>query len=121
MVGLSTLIGGYVWFLYHNREVSYRSAMNFTMSRRQSKLYHQHHFDLRKWEVVIEDGNTLRKEIKAIANEYDVEWDEMEEEKNEKVVDALRKDREKKEGKENKDDDGSNADKSGADDKGKSG
>ncbi|KAF3050321.1 hypothetical protein E8E11_002941 [Didymella keratinophila] len=105
LVGLSTLIGGYVWFLYHNREVSYRSAMNFTISRRQQKLYSQKNFDLRKWEVLIEDGNALRKEIKAIANEYDVEWDEMKEEKDEKVAEALRKDRKRKEGKKDKDDD----------------
>ncbi|KAJ8108164.1 hypothetical protein OPT61_g8364 [Boeremia exigua] len=113
LVGLSTLIGGYVWFLYHNREVSYKSAMNFTISRRQSKLYHQHNFDLRKWEMHIEDGNALRKEIKAIANEYDVEWDEMKEEKDEKVAEALRKDRRKKEGKKDKDDDGPDAEKGG--------
>ena len=105
LVGLSTLIGGYVWFLYHNREVSYRSAMNFTISRRQQKLYQQHNFDVRKWEVLIEDGNALRKEIKAVANEYDVEWDELKEEKDQKVVEALRKDRKKKEGKKDKDDD----------------
>lgn len=86
-----------MWFLYHNREVSYRSAMNFTVSRRQQKLYQQHNFDLRKWEALIEDGNALRKEIKAIANEYDVEWDELEEEKDEKVQHALKKERKRKE------------------------
>jgi len=117
LVGLSTLIGGYVWFLYHNREVSYRSAMNFTISRRQQKLYQQHNFDLRKWEVLIEDGNALRKEIKAIANEYDVEWDEMKEEKDEKVAEALRKDRKRKEGKKDKDDDEPKAGKSEVDGK----
>jgi hypothetical protein len=111
------LIGGYVWFLYHNREVSYRSAMNFTISRRQQKLYQQHKFDLRKWEVLIEDGNALRKEIKAIANEYDVEWDEMKEEKDEKVAEALRKDRKRKEGKKDKDDDEPKAGKSEVDGK----
>jgi len=99
------LIGGYVWFLYHNREVSYRSAMNFTVSRRQQKLYAQHNFDLRKWEVLIEDGNALRKEIKAVANEYDVEWDELQEEKDEKVQEALKKDRKKKEEKKKSKDD----------------
>ncbi|XPS69594.1 hypothetical protein M3J09_001859 [Ascochyta lentis] len=119
LVGLSTLIGGYVWFLYHNREVSYRSAMNFTISRRQSKLYTQHNFDLRKWEVLIEDGNALRKEIKAIANEYDVEWDEMKEEKDEKVAEALRKDRKRKEGKKDKDDDEPKAGKTEVEDGGK--
>ncbi|EUC31744.1 hypothetical protein COCVIDRAFT_41299 [Bipolaris victoriae FI3] len=106
LVGLSTLIGGYVWFLYHNREVSYRSAMNFTVSRRQQKLYQQHNFDLRKWEALIEDGNTLRKEIKAIANEYDVEWDELQDEKDEKVQQALKNERRRKEEKKkSKDDD----------------
>ncbi|RAR09784.1 Calcium uniporter protein, mitochondrial [Stemphylium lycopersici] len=105
LVGLSTLIGGYVWFLYHNREVSYRSAMNFTVSRRQQKLYQQHNFDLRKWEALIEDGNALRKEIKAVANEYDVEWDELQEEKDEKVQQALKKERRKKEEKKKDKDD----------------
>jgi hypothetical protein len=80
--------------------------MNFTISRRQSKLYQQHNFDLRKWEVLIEDGNALRKEIKAVANEYDVEWDEMKDEKDEKVSEALREERNKnkKEGKDEDDD-----------------
>lgn len=85
-----------MWFLYHNREVSYRSAMNFTVSRRQQKLYQQHNFDLRKWETLIEDGNALRKEIKAIANEYDVEWDELQEERDGKVQQALKKERRRK-------------------------
>jgi len=100
------LIGGYVWFLYHNREVSYKSAMNFTISRRQQKLYTQRGFDLRKWETLIEEGNALRKEIKAVANEYDVEWDELQEEKDDTVAEALRNERKKhkKEGKDDEDD-----------------
>lgn len=107
LVGLSTLIGGYMWFLYHNREVSYRSAMNFTISRRQQKLYQAKNFDLRKWEVLIDEGNALRKEIKAVANEYDVEWDELQDENSEKVSEALKKERKKKkkEAKDDKDDD----------------
>ncbi|KAF2264702.1 DUF607-domain-containing protein [Lojkania enalia] len=101
LVGLSTLIGGYVWFLYHNREVSYRSALNFTISRRQSKLYKDRGFDLRRWERLIEEGNALRKEIQAVAHEYDVEWDELQDEKDEKVAEAL-KERGKKEKKDSK-------------------
>ncbi|TID14647.1 hypothetical protein E2P81_ATG08602 [Venturia nashicola] len=96
LVGLSTLIGGYGWFLIHNRQVSYRSAMNLTISRRQSKLYDAKGFDVRKWEDLIEEGNTLRKEIKAVAAEYDVEWDERADETSEKVIEALREEREKK-------------------------
>lgn len=103
LVGLSTLIGGYMWFLYHNREVSYRSAMNFTVSRRQSKLYDQRGFDLQRWESLVEEGNRLRREIKMIADEYDVDWDERQEEGDGKVAEALRKERKRK--KSNKEDD----------------
>ncbi|KAF1984217.1 DUF607-domain-containing protein [Aulographum hederae CBS 113979] len=117
LVGLSTLIGGYVWFLYHNREVSYRSAMNITISTRQHRLYESRGFDLRKWESLIEDANKLTKEIKAIAAEYDVEWDEQEEikgnlgKKGKGVAKALKKERrnsgnsEKKKGKDGEEDD----------------
>lgn len=79
--------------------------MNFTISRRQSKLYNARGFDLRTWEGLIEEANALRREIKAVANEYDVEWDELEDEKDEKVMEALKKDREKKKGGKKKDDD----------------
>jgi hypothetical protein len=109
LVGLSTLIGGYGWFLLHNRQVSYRSAMNFTISRRQSQLYEKKGFDLKKWEDLIEEGNILRKEIKAVAQEYDVEWNEKEDEKSEKVMQALKDERRKrqdsKKGKEDEGDD----------------
>jgi hypothetical protein len=60
--------------------------------------------DLRKWEVLMEDGNALRKEIKAVANEYDVEWDELKDEKDEKVAEALRSERKKKKEAEKDDD-----------------
>ncbi|CAF9922070.1 hypothetical protein IMSHALPRED_005325 [Imshaugia aleurites] len=91
LVGLSTLICGYLWFLYHNREVSYRSALNLTISRRQTKLYQQKGFDIQKWDTLIEEANGYRKEIKQIASEYDVDWDETQDEKDEKVTEAMRK------------------------------
>ena len=93
LVGLSTLIGGYMWFLYHNREVSYRQAMNITISRRQSKMYELKGFDLQKWETMIEEANAIRKEVKAVASEYDVEWDERKDEGDEEVTNAMRKER----------------------------
>lgn len=99
LVGLSTLIGGYMWFLYHNREVSYRSAMNVTISKRQSRLYDQRGLDLPTWEALIEEGNKLRREIRMVAEEYDVEWNEKADELDDKVHDALRDGREKKKGK----------------------
>ena len=86
-------MGGYLWFMYHNREMSYRSAMNLTISRRQQKLYQQRGFDIHKWDQLIEEGNALRKEIKAVAAEYDVEWDEKADEQDKSVTEALRKER----------------------------
>ena len=86
LVGLSTLICGYLWFLYHNREVSYRSALNLTISRRQTKLYQQKGFDIQKWDTLIEEANGYRKEIKQIASEYDVDWDETQDEKDEVCI-----------------------------------
>ncbi|KAL8997332.1 MAG: hypothetical protein Q9169_003366 [Polycauliona sp. 2 TL-2023] len=103
LVGLSTLICGYLWFLYHNREVSYRAALNLTISRRQTKLYQAKGFDLQRWEALVEEGNGLRREIKQAASEYDVEWDERADEKDEMVTEALREVRDKKkEGKKEK-------------------
>ncbi|KAL9022330.1 MAG: hypothetical protein Q9185_000445, partial [Variospora sp. 1 TL-2023] len=96
LVGLSTLICGYLWFLYHNREVSYRAALNLTISRRQTKLYNARGFDLARWEALIDEGNALRREIKQVASEYDVEWDERADEKDEKVTQALKRDRDAK-------------------------
>ncbi|MCJ1459559.1 hypothetical protein MMC28_009938 [Mycoblastus sanguinarius] len=109
LVGLSTLICGYLWFLWHNREVSYRSALNLTISRRQTQLYQQKGFDIHKWESLIEEANGYRKEIKQIAGEYDVEWDEHADEKDERVTEAMRKSRDdrnaRRKEKDDKDDD----------------
>lgn len=112
LVGLSGIIGGYMWFLYNNREVSYRSALNMTISRRQHRLYELRGFNLQRWEALIEEGNAYRKEIKIIASEYDVEWDEAADEKNQTVVKALRDERKKNEKSEDKDEeDGDDHDK----------
>ncbi|KAI4148836.1 MAG: hypothetical protein LQ340_004913 [Diploschistes diacapsis] len=96
LVGLSGLMGGYLWFLYHNREISYRSALNLSISRRQMKLYQAKGFALERWEGLIREGNELRREIKAVAMEYDAEWDEKDDADDQVVVEALRKDREEK-------------------------
>lgn len=44
---------------------------------------------------MIEEANSLRKEIKIIADEYDVEWNEREDEGSEVVHDALKEERDK--------------------------
>ncbi|RMJ25618.1 hypothetical protein PHISP_03490 [Aspergillus sp. HF37] len=98
LASLSTLMGGYLWFLYHNREISYRSALDFTISARQKKLYQAKGVDLGVWESLVDEGNALRKEIKTIAAEYDVEWDERGDEQNEKVTEALKTERHHKNG-----------------------
>jgi hypothetical protein len=92
--------------------VSYHAALNLTVSRRQHTLYQARGFDLRKWETLIEEANALRKEIKVIADEYDVEWNEKADEGSEEVYDALKeeRDKERKRGNDEKDegDGGSN-------------
>ena len=64
--------------------------MNLTISRRQDKLYQSKGFDSNRWESLIEEANGYRKEIKQIASEYDVEWDETQDEKDERVTEAMR-------------------------------
>ena len=117
LVGLSTIMTGYLWFLYHNREVSYRAALNLTVSRRQDALYQSRGFDLQKWEALIEEANALRKEIKGVAHEYDVEWDERSDEGSEEVHDALKQERAKNRSK--KDDDDEDEDEGEKETKGK--
>ncbi|EEA20178.1 conserved hypothetical protein [Talaromyces marneffei ATCC 18224] len=97
LVSLSTLMGGYAWFLYHNREISYRSALDFTVNRRQQKLYQMRGIDLQVWESLIEEANALRREIKTVAEEYDVDWDERGDEEDERVTEALKHERRQKE------------------------
>ncbi|KAK4221324.1 hypothetical protein QBC38DRAFT_134105 [Podospora fimiseda] len=76
LAGLTTIMGGYLWFLYISKDLSYKAAMNVTVSRRQNALYEARGFDLRKWEELIQEANALSREIKVIAVEYDVDWDE---------------------------------------------
>ncbi|KKK15116.1 hypothetical protein ARAM_006306 [Aspergillus rambellii] len=96
LASLSTLMGGYLWFLYHNREISYRSAMDFTINARQKKLYQQKGLDLQLWESLIDEGNALRREIKTIAADYETEWNEKLDERDERVTEALRQERKQK-------------------------
>jgi len=105
LAGLSTIMVGYLYFLYHNRDVSYRAALHLTVSHRQNQLYNAKGFDLQKWESLIEEANALRKEIKMVANEYDVEWDEKADEGSEAVHEALREERKKTERRKKQSDD----------------
>lgn len=79
--------------------------MNFTVSRQQAKLYEQKGFNVQHWESFVDEGNRLRREIKMVADEYDVEWDEKMDAGDEKVTEALRKERKKKDKRHDDDDD----------------
>jgi len=71
LVGLSTVMSGYLLFFYNSRQ---------GLSKRQKKLYREKGFDIDKWEELVYEGKALRREIKAIAEEYDVGWDERSDE-----------------------------------------
>ncbi len=78
LTGLGTIIGGYIWFLAKNREASYRAVLHETASRRQEKLYAERGFNPDRYAELIEDVKELRKIIKAVAEEYDLEWKQSE-------------------------------------------
>ncbi|KAL2821881.1 hypothetical protein BJX63DRAFT_173033 [Aspergillus granulosus] len=105
LASLSTLMGGYLWFLYHNREISYRSALEFTVNARQKKLYQLKGVDLQLWESLIYEANALRREIKTISADYDTEWDEKLDEKDERVIEVLKQERNQKKDKDEQSDD----------------
>lgn len=76
LTGLGTVIGGYIWFLWHNREVSYRTVLTETTSKRQQKLYAERGFDVVKYHDLIDEVKALRRAIKRVAWDYELEWDQ---------------------------------------------
>lgn len=95
LASLTTIMGGYLWFLFISRDLSYQAALNITVSRRQNVLYQARGFDPQQWEALVQDTNTLRHEIRTIAEEYDVEWDEARDLGGENVVDMLEKEKDR--------------------------
>lgn len=93
LAGLATIMGGYLWFLFISRDLSYKAAMNITVSRRQHALYQERGFDEQKWEHLLHEANALRREIKAVAVEYDYDWDEMKDLGGEEVKEILEKEK----------------------------
>lgn len=89
LAGLTTIMGGYLWFLYMSRDLSYKAAMNVTVSKRQNALYQERGFDHGKWEHLVQEANALRREVRNVATEYDVEWNEMKDLGGEEVKQAL--------------------------------
>lgn len=97
LAGLSTIMFGYLWFLFISRDLSYQAALKTTVSRRQHILYQERGFDPQEWESLVHDANALRREIRTVAEEYDVDWDEMKDLGGEEVMEIL-EDEEKKSG-----------------------
>ncbi|KAI1174572.1 hypothetical protein F4777DRAFT_553654 [Nemania sp. FL0916] len=105
LAGLTTIMGGYLWFLFISRDLSYQAALKITVSRRQNVLYQARGFEPQKWEVLVHDANALRRDIRIVAEEYDVDWDEMKDLSGEEVKEVLEKENDKRERREAKDDD----------------
>ncbi|PPQ79079.1 hypothetical protein CVT25_002304 [Psilocybe cyanescens] len=69
--GLSTVILGYLWFLYQGREVSYTSVLARSISKRREALYKAHGLDIERWFELVEERKSLRAEITRIAQDYE--------------------------------------------------
>lgn len=94
LVGLGTLMAGYSWFLVHNREVSYRTVLNETTTKRQQRLYNEKGFNVERFQELIDEAKQLRKAIKLVAEDYDLEWDQGDTQngkQHKKALDVVRK------------------------------
>ncbi|KAJ7149022.1 hypothetical protein C8R43DRAFT_1007824 [Mycena crocata] len=69
--GLSTVMGGYLWFLYQGREVSYSSVLDRSILARREALYKARGFDIEHWMDLISEGKRLRSEIRRISEDYE--------------------------------------------------
>lgn len=72
--GFAALLGSAAFLIYHNREVSYSSLLDLSITARQRKLYAEAGLDLEKWTEMVAEAKALRKEIERIAADYDIEW-----------------------------------------------
>ncbi|ESK91690.1 hypothetical protein Moror_10664 [Moniliophthora roreri MCA 2997] len=69
--GLSTVICGYLWFLYRGREVSYSSVLDSSISARREALYKTKGLDIERWVELVNEKKALMKEIGQIKEDYD--------------------------------------------------
>lgn len=72
--GFGALLCSAAFLVYHNREVSYSSLLDLSISARQRRLYDKHGLDIERWTEMVAEAKTLRKEIARIAADYDLEW-----------------------------------------------
>lgn len=105
LAGLATIMGGYLWFLFISRELSYQAALKITVSRRQAALYQARGFDANVWEALVQDANDLRREIRRVAEEYDIEYDEAKDVGSDEMVEVLEKEEKRQRKKQAKNED----------------
>ena len=98
LTGLTGLMGGYLWFLFNQKEISYRSVFEMSSSKRREQLYDAKGFDRDKWRDLIDEGTELRRAIKGIAHDYSVDWSMHKEleEFDDKASDEIKKHEKKK-------------------------
>ncbi|KAJ6464026.1 DUF607-domain-containing protein [Mycena sanguinolenta] len=82
--GLSTVMAGYLWFLYQGREVSYSSILDRSISSRRDTLYKARGFDIEHWMDLVTEAKRLRSEIRKIAEDYEHSSKDEKEEKKER-------------------------------------
>jgi len=105
LTGLTGIMGGYLWFLYHQKEISYRSVFEMSSSRRREQLYDQKGFDRQRWQDLVDEGTELRRAIKKIAHDYSTEWSMDKELDDAKAVKEIKKHEKRKHSREDEDDD----------------
>ncbi|TFK52783.1 hypothetical protein OE88DRAFT_1711675 [Heliocybe sulcata] len=93
--GLSTVILGYLWFLFQGREVSYSSVLHQSISTRRDALYKSKGFDIDRWVDLTNEARELRREIGRIAEDYEDRRTANSEEKNDEEDDEDKGERRK--------------------------
>ncbi|KAL1658864.1 hypothetical protein GGF50DRAFT_66445 [Schizophyllum commune] len=90
--GLSTVICGYLWFLYQGREVSYTSVLDHSISSRREALYVSRGLDIERYADLVAEARSLRREISKIAEDYDRDkWDDVVEDERGRPVNGGKK------------------------------
>ncbi|WVO16424.1 hypothetical protein L204_104100 [Cryptococcus depauperatus] len=72
--GFAALLSSAAFLIYHNREVSYSSLLDLSISARQRRLYAKAGLNLEHWTELVAEAKELRKEVERIARDYDIEW-----------------------------------------------
>jgi hypothetical protein len=89
-------MGGYLWFLFNQKEISYRSVFEMSSSKRREQLYDVKGFDRNKWKDLIDEGTELRRAIKKIAIDYTIDWSMNDELNDENAAEEIKKHEKKK-------------------------